>query len=127
MSSAQTQTFEQFAGMWQDVAGWSANFANGVVDAFKTGGSAAAERLVVVQAHYQTAISAAIVKRDAAVAAADIIAEGVWRQAADEMSRVAFALSDESKTAAQRLATFQFGVNEGLQKIGRFAGPAFDI
>lgn len=123
----QTQTYEQHASMWNDLAGWSANFASGVVDAFERGGASAAERLTAVRAQYQTAIAAAIVRRDTALAAADVIAEAVWRQAADEMSRTAFLLADEARSAAERLATFQVTVNDGLRNIGRFVGPAFDV
>lgn len=130
MSTVQTtqeQTYEQFAGMWDDLAGWSASFASGIVDAFESGGTSAAERLAAVRSQYQIAITSAIGKRGAALAAADVIAEAVWRQAADEMSRVALVLADEAKSAADRLASFQVQVNDGLRTIGRFVGPAFDI
>ncbi len=126
-SNPQQQTFEQFAFMWDDLVEWSAGFANGVVTAFEEGGASALERLTAVRQQYQVAISAAIARRDAAMAAADVIAEGVWRSAADEMSRVAFLLADETKDAATRLATFQVAINDGLRTIGRYAGPAFDV
>ena len=78
-SNPQQQTFEQFAFMWDDLVEWSAGFANGVVTAFEEGGASALERLAAVRQQYQVAISAAIARRDAAMAAADVIAEGVWR------------------------------------------------
>lgn len=123
----QTQTFEQLAAMWTDLAGWSAAFGSGVVDAFERGGTSAVERLTAVRAQYQTAIAEAIVRRDAALAAGDVIAEAVWRQAADDMARTALDLADEFRLAADRLATFQVTVNNGLRTIGRYAGPAFDV
>lgn len=121
------QTYEQSAQMWSDLSGWSASFASGVVEAFETGGTSAAERLTAVRAQYQVAIASAIVRRDAALAAADVIAEAVWRQAADEMARTAFALAAESRLAAERLATFQVSVNSGLLRVGAAAGAAFDV
>lgn len=125
--STQEQPFEQFASMWDNLASWSASFASGIVDAFENGGTSAAERLTAVRSQYQIAITSAIARRDAALAAADVIAEAVWRQAADEMSRVAFELADEARSAADRLASFQASVSNGLRTVGRFAGPAFDI
>ncbi len=125
--NAQDQTFEQLAGMWNDLAGWSANFANGVVEAVERGGTSALERLSAIRSQYQIAISAAIAKRELASAAADAIAESVWRDAANEMSRVAFELADDTKSAADRLKIFETSVNDGLKKVGRFVGPAFDI
>jgi hypothetical protein len=46
----QTQTFEQLAAMWTDLAGWSAAFGSGVVDAFERGGTSAVERWTAVRA-----------------------------------------------------------------------------
>lgn len=126
-NNPQEQTFEQFAMMWSELAGWAAGFSNGVVTAFETGGESALGRLSAVRAQYQLAIAQAILRRDAAITAADVIAESVWRSAADEMSRIAFLLADETKDAATRLATFQMAVNDGLRAIGRYAGPAFDV
>jgi hypothetical protein len=117
------QTYEQEAGMWKDIAGWCGNFASGVVDAFENGGASAAERLTAIQAKYRVAIAEAITLRDRAIAAADVFAEAVWRDAANKAALAAFDLADESKSAAERLRYFQTTVNQGLANVGRVAGP----
>ena len=98
-TSASAQTYEQLASMWDDLAGWSANFASGVVDAFESGGVSAQERLTAIRSQYQIAISAAITNRDLATAASDVIAEAVWRDSAEQMARAAFELADDARTA----------------------------
>ncbi len=108
----QRQTFEQLALTWDGLAEWSSGFANGVVRAFEESGASAPERLAAVRQPFQTAISAAIVRRDAAIAHADVVAEGVWRSVADEMSRAALLLADDSREAAMRLAALTVALGE---------------
>ncbi|TFY96443.1 hypothetical protein [Ramlibacter rhizophilus] len=112
-AAVKQQSFGQSATVWSKLTGWSASFANGVVETFEGGANSAEKQLAAIQAKYQVAVAAAISRRDMAVASSDFIAEAVWRQAADEMAREASELADEGVAAVQRLATFPISVRRG--------------
>ncbi|WP_276606546.1 putative Ig domain-containing protein [Ramlibacter rhizophilus] len=126
-SDTQRQSYEQLAGVLKNLSSWSASFANGVVESLESSGRDAAERLAALRGQYQGAIASAVAFREAAIATSDVVAEGVWREAANNMARTALQLADESLSAAERVAAFQTSVNEGLLRVGRVVGPAFDI
>ncbi len=121
------QTYEQGVAMWRAFSEWSQEFAVGAVGALSAHGDNLAEQLDDLQVRYQQAISAAIVRRELAIAAGDVIAESIWRSAADETARVAFALNESANNTAERLLIFQQHINARLAAVGRFVGPAFDV
>jgi hypothetical protein len=73
------QTFEQMANMWDDIAGWIANFANGVVGAIGKGVDVEAVTLSRIRAEFPIAINAASASRELAIAAGDTTAAKVCR------------------------------------------------
>ena len=97
------------------------------MEAYKTAGDKAPDILAATRARYDVAITAAITKRELALAAGDVILEGTWRQVADQMAASAFKLADETKSAADRLLSLQVEINGGLRTAGKLVGPAFDI
>lgn len=128
--SEQTQplvSFEKTAEHLRGLAEYFANFASGIVDAFKTAGDKAPDILAAAKARYDVAIAAAIAKRELALAAGDVFEEIKWRQIADGMATSAFKLADETKSATDRLVALQVEINAGWRIAGKLAGPAFDL